>query len=149
MKTLTLIALFALAAPAIANPNLTPSGTPVVVNGKTFYKQAAKPTQQNGVNTRSARSLNAGLARGDVLLAQGELVASTVNGNVLLRLAKPADEAAVLKTYGFTIKHRSGGILLLAAPAGADLQQLQTRLATDSRIQQAQLELVTPDAQPQ
>ena len=152
MKYLILTTLLALSVPVMANPSKVPTGTPVVVNGKTYYKQTPAATGQQANSaavTRSAKSLTApGLVRGDVLMAQGELVSSTVNGNVLLRLAKPAEEAGVLKQYGLGVRHRSAGLLLLSAPAGADLQKLLQTLTADKRISQVQLELVTPDAQP-
>lgn len=151
MMTTLVAAALSLQA-AHANPlQAKPEGKPVVINGKVLYKQA-EPAAKPAVQQRSARSLATQpttLYRGDVLESPQEFLTSTVSGDILVQPFNAADEAAIAKDYGVTVRYRTRGVILYEAPASAELQSLLSRLKSDKRVRHAQIELVSNEAQPQ
>lgn len=153
--SLILAGLLALAAGAqaadVPSFKQKPGGQPLVINGKTYYKQAAPAGKLPlGVSARSAASEGgATLKRGDVLRSEGELAPSKVSGVVMVKLASPRDEAALAHDHSLSVRYRTQSVVVFDAPAQAELLSLQQRLAADKRVKQVQLEVFSNSELPQ
>ena len=137
------------AAQPAAQAPLTPkaNGQAVVINGKTYHKQAAP-------QARSARSLALGseaatLYRGNVVQSSADPLPAAASGGVLVQLANAQDEAAVAQAYGLSVRFRTSNVVLFQAAASTELLALVKKLQGDKRVKQVQLELVNNEAQAQ
>ncbi len=145
--SLALLALISGASWAAADFSLEKpvNGAALEVNGQTFYKQSS-----DKVSARMARSLSLPtLQIGDQIQSEQDLQPAVVNGGLLVKLSDPSQVHALASAYGLKFKFRTDDIFLLQAAQGTELLQLLEKVQADSRVKQAQLELVRSDAVPQ
>jgi len=98
----------------------------IEVNGQTYL------IPDNGSKKRVARSLDSKapqqtLRRGDVLLQGAASPELTVSGTLLVE-ADDASATALASRHGLSFKQSSGGIALLEAKPGTDLNAIATAL---------------------
>ncbi|MFM4823850.1 hypothetical protein ACEUDJ_03020 [Aeromonas bivalvium] len=133
--------------PALATESVTIDGKQyraVEVNGQIYF------TPDNGSKKRVARSLDApsvqpALRSGDILLQGAASPELTVSG-ILLVAADDASAKALARRHGLLFKQGSGGIALLEAQPGSDLNAIATRLKQEGI--EVQVELAGAEQQP-
>ncbi|MGL4249306.1 MAG: serine protease chaperone [Aeromonas sp.] len=101
----------------------------IEVNGQTYL------IPDNGSKKRVARSLDSKvpqqtLRRGDVLMQGAASPELTVSGTLLLE-ADDATAKALATRHGLNFKQSSGGIALLEAKSGTDLNAIATKLKSE------------------
>ena len=101
----------------------------IEVNGQTYL------IPDNGSKKRVARSLDGKapqqtLRRGDVLLQGAASPELTVSGTLLVE-ADDATAKALATRHGLNFKQSSGGIALLEAKSGTDLNAIATQLQSE------------------
>ncbi|MGH1410050.1 MAG: serine protease chaperone [Aeromonas sp.] len=101
----------------------------IEVNGQTYL------IPDNGSKTRVARSLDSKvpqqtLRRGDVLMQGAASPELTVSGTLLVE-ADDANATALASRHGLSFKQSSGGIALLEAKPGSDLNAIATKLRSE------------------
>ena len=116
----------------------------IEVNGQTYL------TPDNGSKKRVARSLDGkaaqpGLRSGDVLLQGVASPELTVSGTLLVE-ADDATAKALATRHGLNFKQSSGGIALLEAKSGTDLNAIATKLQSEGV--KVQIELSGAERQP-
>ncbi|MGY3861384.1 serine protease chaperone [Aeromonas lacus] len=116
----------------------------IEVNGQTYL------IPDNGSKKRVARSLNdkvpqQSLRRGDVLMQGAASPELTVSGTLLVE-ADDATAKALATRHGLNFKQSSGGIALLEAKSGTDLNAIATKLQSEGV--KAQIELSGAERQP-
>ncbi|MCF3096808.1 hypothetical protein EHZ86_05635 [Aeromonas australiensis] len=116
----------------------------IEVNGQTYL------IPDNGSKKRVARSLDGKapqqtLRRGDVLLQGAASPKLTVSGTLLVE-ADDASARTLATRHGLIFKQSSGGIALLEAKPGTDLNAIATKLKHDGV--NTQIELSGAERQP-
>ncbi|MFB2829819.1 hypothetical protein ACE1BS_09360 [Aeromonas jandaei] len=116
----------------------------IEVNGQTYL------IPDNGSKKRVARSLNdkvpqQSLRRGDVLMQGAASPELTVSGTLLVE-ADDATAKALATRHGLNFKQSSGGIALLEAKSGTDLNAIATKLQSEGV--KVQIELSGAERQP-
>ncbi|MCS3832249.1 hypothetical protein HNP10_000964 [Aeromonas veronii] len=116
----------------------------IEVNGQTYL------IPDNGSKKRVARSLDSKapqqtLRRGDVLMQGAASPELTVSG-ILLVEADDASAKALATRHGLNFKQSSGGIALLEAKPGTDLNAIATKLKSEGV--NVQIELSGAEQQP-
>ncbi|MBW3780085.1 hypothetical protein GL270_02285 [Aeromonas veronii] len=116
----------------------------IEVNGQTYL------IPDNGSKKRVARSLDSKvpqqtLRRGDVLIQGAASPELTVSGTLLLE-ADDASAKALATRHGLNFKQSSGGIALLEAKSGTDLNAIATKLKSEGV--NVQIELSGAEQQP-
>lgn len=116
----------------------------IEVNGQTYL------IPDNGSKKRVARSLDSKipqqtLRRGDVLMQGAASPELTVSGTLLLE-ADDATAKALATRHGLNFKQSSGGIALLEAKSGTDLNAIATKLQSEGV--KVQIELSGAEQQP-
>ncbi|RRA92139.1 serine protease chaperone [Aeromonas veronii] len=116
----------------------------IEVNGQTYL------IPDNGSKKRVARSLDSKvpqqtLRRGDVLMQGAASPELTVSGTLLLE-ADDASAKALATRHGLNFKQSSGGIALLEAKSGTDLNAIATKLKSEGV--NVQIELSGAEQQP-
>ncbi|WP_447758689.1 serine protease chaperone [Aeromonas veronii] len=116
----------------------------IEVNGQTYL------IPDNGSKKRVARSLDSKvpqqtLRRGDVLMQGAASPELTVSGTLLLE-ADDATAKALATRHGLNVKQSSGGIALLEAKSGTDLNAIATKLQSEGV--KVQIELSGAEQQP-
>ncbi|MCX7127641.1 hypothetical protein [Aeromonas sp.] len=116
----------------------------IEVNGQTYL------IPDNGSKKRVARSLDSKapqqtLRRGDVLMQGAASPELTVSGTLLVE-ADDASATALASRHGLSFKQSSGGIALLEAKPGTDLNAIATQLKSEGM--KVQIELSGAEQQP-
>ncbi|MFM4768274.1 serine protease chaperone [Aeromonas veronii] len=116
----------------------------IEVNGQTYL------IPDNGSKKRVARSLDSKvpqqtLRRGDVLMQGAASPELTVSGTLLVE-ADDASAKALATRHGLNFKQSSGGIALLEAKSGTDLNAIATKLKSEGV--KVQIELSGAEQQP-
>lgn len=116
----------------------------IEVNGQTYL------IPDNGSKKRVARSLDSKvpqqtLRRGDVLMQGAASPELTVSGTLLVE-ADDASAKALATRHGLNFKQSSGGIALLEAKSGTDLNAIATKLQSEGV--KVQIELSGAEQQP-
>jgi len=116
----------------------------IEVNGQTYL------IPDNGGKKRVARSLDdkvpqQSLRRGDVLMQGAASPELTVSGTLLVE-ADDATAKALASRHGLNFKQSSGGIALLEAKSGTDLNAIATKLQSEGV--KVQIELSGAERQP-
>ncbi|MBW3776609.1 hypothetical protein GL272_06560 [Aeromonas veronii] len=116
----------------------------IEVNGQTYL------IPDNGSKKRVARSLDSKvpqqtLRRGDVLMQGAASPELTVSGTLLVE-ADDASAKALATRHGLNFKQSSGGIALLEAKPGTDLNAIATKLKSEGV--NVQIELSGTEQQP-
>lgn len=116
----------------------------IEVNGQTYLMP------DNGSKKRVARSLDSKvpqqtLRRGDVLMQGAASPELTVSGTLLVE-ADDASAKALATRHGLNFKQSSGGIALLEAKSGTDLNAIATKLQSEGV--KVQIELSGAEQQP-
>ena len=116
----------------------------IEVNGQTYL------IPDNGSKKRVARSLDSKvpqqtLRRGDVLMQGAASPELTVSGTLLVE-ADDASAQALATRHGLNFKQSSGGIALLEAKSGTDLNAIATKLKSEGV--KVQIELSGAEQQP-
>ncbi|WP_421228577.1 serine protease chaperone [Aeromonas jandaei] len=116
----------------------------IEVNGQTYL------IPDNGSKKRVARSLDdkvpqQSLRRGDVLMQGAASPELTVSGTLLVE-ADDATAKALASRHGLNFKQSSGGIALLEAKSGTDLNAIATKLQNEGV--KVQIELSGAERQP-
>ncbi|KAE9623208.1 serine protease chaperone [Aeromonas veronii] len=116
----------------------------IEVNGQTYL------IPDNGSKKRVARSLDSKvpqqtLRRGDVLMQGAASPELTVSGTLLVE-ANDATAKALATRHGLNFKQSSGGIALLEAKSGTDLNAIATKLKSEGV--NVQIELSGAEQQP-
>ncbi|MBL0446967.1 hypothetical protein JD509_16005 [Aeromonas veronii] len=116
----------------------------IEVNGQTYL------IPDNGSKKRVARSLDSKvpqqtLRRGDVLMQGAASPELTVSGTLLVE-ADDASAKALATRHGLNFKQSSGGIALLEAKSGTDLNAIATKLKSEGV--NVQIELSGAEQQP-
>ncbi|TNH96875.1 serine protease chaperone [Aeromonas sobria] len=116
----------------------------IEVNGQTYL------IPDNGSKKRVARSLDSKapqqtLRRGDVLMQGAASPELTVSGTLLVE-ADDASATALASRHGLSFKQSSGGIALLEAKPGTDLNAIATQLKSEGV--KVQIELSGAEQQP-
>ncbi|EPX9365493.1 serine protease chaperone [Aeromonas veronii] len=116
----------------------------IEVNGQTYL------IPDNGSKKRVARSLDdkvpqQSLRRGDVLMQGAASPELTVSGTLLVE-ADDASAKALATRHGLNFKQSSGGIALLEAKPGTDLNAIATKLQSEGV--NVQIELSGAEQQP-
>ncbi|MGL6004272.1 serine protease chaperone [Aeromonas sobria] len=116
----------------------------IEVNGQTYL------IPDNGSKKRIARSLDSKapqqtLRRGDVLMQGAASPELTVSGTLLVE-ADDASATALASRHGLSFKQSSGGIALLEAKPGTDLNAIATKLKSEGV--KVQIELSGAEQQP-
>ena len=116
----------------------------IEVNGQTYL------TPDNGSKKRVARSLDGKapqqtLRRGDVLMQGAASPELTVSGTLLVE-ADDASAKALATRHSLNFKQSSGGIALLEAKPGTDLNAIATKLKSEGV--NVQIELSGAEQQP-
>ncbi|MCF5840501.1 serine protease chaperone [Aeromonas veronii] len=116
----------------------------IEVNGQTYL------IPDNGSKKRVARSLDSKvpqqtLRRGDVLM-QGAASPELIVSGTLLVEADDASAKALATRHGLNFKQSSGGIALLEAKSGTDLNAIATKLQSEGV--KVQIELSGAEQQP-
>ncbi|MFM5323504.1 hypothetical protein ACET9W_06670 [Aeromonas veronii] len=116
----------------------------IEVNGQTYL------IPDNGSKKRVARSLDdkvpqQSLRRGDVLMQGAASPALTVSGTLLVE-ADDTSAKALATRHGLNFKQSSGGIALLEAKSGTDLNAIATKLKSEGV--KVQIELSGAEQQP-
>ena len=116
----------------------------IEVNGQTYL------IPDNGSKKRVARSLDdkvpqQSLRRGDVLMQGAASPELTVSGTLLVE-ADDATAKALASRHGLNFKQSSGGIALLEAKSGTDLNAIATNLQSEGV--KVQIELSGAERQP-
>ena len=116
----------------------------IEVNGQTYL------IPDNGSKKRVARSLDdkvpqQSLRRGDVLMQGAASPELTVSGTLLVE-ADDATAKALATRHGLNFKQSSGGIVLLEAKSGTDLNAIATQLQSEGV--NVQIELSGAEQQP-
>lgn len=116
----------------------------IEVNGQTYL------IPDNGSKKRVARSLDSKapqqtLRRGDVLMQGAASPELTVSGTLLVE-ADDASATALASRHGLSFKQSSGGIALLEAKSGTDLNAIATQLKSEGV--NVQIELSGAEQQP-
>ncbi|MEH8160235.1 hypothetical protein Q7I24_13930 [Aeromonas veronii] len=116
----------------------------IEVNGQTYL------IPDNGSKKRVARSLDSKvpqqtLRRGDVLMQGAASPELTVSGTLLVE-ADDATAKALATRHGLNFKQSSGGIALLEAKPGTDLNAIATKLQSEGV--KVQIELSGAEQQP-
>ena len=116
----------------------------IEVNGQTYL------IPDNGSKKRVARSLDSKvpqqtLRRGDVLMQGAASPELTVSGTLLVE-ADDASAKALATRHGLNFKQSSGGIALLEAKSGTDLNAIATKLQSEGV--NVQIELSGAEQQP-
>lgn len=116
----------------------------IEVNGQTYL------IPDNGSKKRVARSLDdkvpqQSLRRGDVLMQGAASPELTVSGTLLVE-ADDASAKALATRHGLNFKQSSGGIALLEAKSGTDLNAIATKLQSEGV--KVQIELSGAERQP-
>ena len=116
----------------------------IEVNGQTYL------IPDNGSKKRVARSLDSKvpqqtLRRGDVLMQGAASPEPTVSGTLLVE-ADDATAKALASRHGLNFKQSSGGIALLEAKPGTDLNAISTKLQSEGV--KVQIELSGAEQQP-
>ncbi|MGL5305108.1 MAG: serine protease chaperone [Aeromonas veronii] len=116
----------------------------IEVNGQTYL------IPDNGSKKRVARSLDSKvpqqtLRRGDVLMQGAASPELTVSGTLLVE-ADDASAKALATRHGLNFKQSSGGIALLEAKPGTDLNAIATTLQSEGV--NVQIELSGAEQQP-
>ncbi|WP_425889747.1 serine protease chaperone [Aeromonas veronii] len=116
----------------------------IEVNGQTYL------IPDNGSKRRVARSLDSKvsqqtLRRGDVLMQGTASPELTVSGTLLVE-ADDATAKALATRHGLNFKQSSGGIALLEAKSGTDLNAIATKLKSEGV--NVQIELSGAEQQP-
>ncbi|WP_429037207.1 serine protease chaperone [Aeromonas veronii] len=116
----------------------------IEVNGQTYL------IPDNGSKKRVARSLDSKvpqqtLRRGDVLMQGAASPELTVSGTLLVE-ADDASAKALATRHGLNFKQSSGGIALLEAKPGTDLNAIATQLKSEGV--NVQIELSGAEQQP-
>ena len=116
----------------------------IEVNGQTYL------IPDNGSKKRVARSLDGKapqqtLRRGDVLMQGAASPELTVSGTLLVE-ADDATAKALATRHGLNFKQSSGGIALLEAKPGTDLNAIATQLQSEGV--KVQIELSGAEQQP-
>ncbi|MGL5093497.1 MAG: serine protease chaperone [Aeromonas sobria] len=146
--TLLLAALLApLSGQLCAEESVTMDGkqySTIEVNGQTYL------IPDNGSKKRVARSLDSKapqqtLRRGDVLMQGAASPELTVSGTLLVE-ADDASATALASRHGLSFKQSSGGIALLEAKPGTDLNAIATQLKSEGM--KVQIELSGAEQQP-
>lgn len=146
--TLLLATLLApLSGQLCAQESITMDGkqySTIEVNGQTYL------IPDNGSKKRVARSLDSKvpqqtLRRGDVLMQGAASPELTVSGTLLVE-ADDATAKALATRHGLNFKQSSGGIALLEAKSGTDLNAIATKLK--SKGVKVQIELSGAEQQP-
>lgn len=135
------------ALPTLADESVTLDGKQyrtIVVNGQTYF------TPDNGSKKRVARSLDGktaqpGVRSGDILL-QGVASPELVVSGTLLVAADDTQARSLANRHGLGFKQSSGGIALLTAKPGADLNAIANQLRQEGV--EVQIELSGPEQQP-
>lgn len=146
--TLLLATLLApLSGQLCAQESITMGGkqySTIEVNGQTYL------IPDNGSKKRVARSLDSKvpqqtLRRGDVLMQGAASPELTVSGTLLVE-ADDASAKALATRHGLNFKQSSGGIALLEAKSGTDLNAIATKLKSEGV--NVQIELSGAEQQP-
>ncbi|MFM5181337.1 hypothetical protein ACEUAY_17420 [Aeromonas veronii] len=146
--TLLLATLLApLSGQLCAEESITMDGkqySTIEVNGQTYL------IPDNGSKKRVARSLDSKvpqqtLRRGDVLMQGAASPELTVSGTLLVE-ADDATAKALATRHGLNFKQSSGGIALLEAKSGTDLNAIATKLKSEGV--NVQIELSGAEQQP-
>ncbi|MGN5291487.1 serine protease chaperone [Aeromonas sp. 11P] len=146
--TLLLATLLApLSGQLYAQESITMDGkqySTIEVNGQTYL------IPDNGSKKRVARSLDSKvpqqtLRRGDVLMQGAASPELTVSGTLLVE-ANDATAKALATRHGLNFKQSSGGIALLEAKPGTDLNAIATKLKSEGV--NVQIELSGAEQQP-
>ncbi|MFQ1928277.1 hypothetical protein ACK34T_02005 [Aeromonas veronii] len=146
--TLLLATLLApLSGQLCAQESITMDGkqySTIEVNGQTYL------IPDNGSKKRVARSLDSKvpqqtLRRGDVLMQGAASPELTVSGTLLVE-ADDASAKALATRHGLNFKQSSGGIALLEAKPGTDLNAIATKLQSEGV--NVQIELSGAEQQP-
>ncbi|MFM5332910.1 hypothetical protein ACET9Z_10890 [Aeromonas veronii] len=146
--TLLLATLLApLSGQLCAQESITMDGkqySTIEVNGQTYL------IPDNGSKKRVARSLDSKvpqqtLRRGDVLMQGAASPELTVSGSLLVE-ADDATAKALATRHGLNFKQSSGGIALLEAKSGTDLNAIATKLKSEGV--NVQIELSGAEQQP-
>ncbi|MBL0624058.1 serine protease chaperone [Aeromonas veronii] len=146
--TLLLATLLApLSGQLCAQESITMDGkqySTIEVNGQTYL------IPDNGSKKRVARSLDSKvpqqtLRRGDVLMQGAASPKLTVSGTLLVE-ADDASAKALATRHGLNFKQSSGGIALLEAKPGTDLNAIATKLKSEGV--NVQIELSGAEQQP-
>lgn len=146
--TLLLATLLApLSGQLCAQESITMDGkqySTIEVNGQTYL------IPDNGSKKRVARSLDSKvpqqtLRRGDVLMQGAASPELTVSGTLLVE-ADDATAKALATRHGLNFKQSSGGIALLEAKSGTDLNAIATKLQSEGV--NVQIELSGAEQQP-
>ncbi|MBL0596080.1 serine protease chaperone [Aeromonas veronii] len=146
--TLLLATLLApLSGQLCAQESITMDGkqySTIEVNGQTYL------IPDNGSKKRVARSLDSKvpqqtLRRGDVLMQGAASPELTVSGTLLVE-ADDATAKALATRHGLNFKQSSGGIALLEAKPGTDLNAIATKLKSEGV--NVQIELSGAEQQP-
>lgn len=116
----------------------------IEVNGQTYL------IPDNGSKKRVARSLDdkvpqQSLRRGDVLMQGAASPELTVSGTLLVE-ADDTTAKALASRHGLNFKQSSGGIALLEAKSGTDLNAIATKLQSEGV--KVQIELSGAERQP-
>ena len=116
----------------------------IEVNGQTYL------IPDNGSKKRVANSLDSKapqqtLRRGDVLMQGAASPELTVSGTLLVE-ADDASATALASRHGLSFKQSSGGIALLEAKPGTDLNAIATQLKSEGM--KVQIELSGAEQQP-
>ena len=116
----------------------------IEVNGQTYL------IPDNGSKKRVARSLDdkvpqQSLRRGDVLMQGAASPELTVSGTLLVE-ADDATAKTLATRHGLNFKQSSGGIALLEAKSGTDLNAIATKLQSEGV--KVQIELSGAERQP-
>ena len=116
----------------------------IEVNGQTYL------IPDNGSKKRVARSLDSKvpqqtLRRGDVLMQGAASPELTVSGTLLVE-ADDASAKALATRHGLNFKQSRGGIALLEAKSGTDLNAIATKLQSEGV--KVQIELSGAEQQP-
>ncbi|MGL5975229.1 MAG: serine protease chaperone [Aeromonas sobria] len=116
----------------------------IEVNGQTYL------IPDNGSKKRVARSLDSKapqqtLRRGDVLMQGAASPELTVSGTLLVE-ADDASATALASRHGLSFKQSSGGIALLEAKPGTDLNAIASKLKSEGV--KVQIELSGAEQQP-
>lgn len=116
----------------------------IEVNGQTYL------IPDNGSKRRVARSLDSKvpqqtLRRGDVLMQGAASPELTVSGTLLVE-ADDTSAKALATRHGLNFKQSSGGIALLEAKPGTDLNAIATKLQSEGV--KVQIELSGAEQQP-
>ncbi|MCF5766450.1 hypothetical protein ACET6W_09235 [Aeromonas veronii] len=146
--TLLLATLLApLSGQLCAQESITMDGkqySTIEVNGQTYL------IPDNGSKKRVARSLDSKvpqqtLRRGDVLMQGAASPELTVSGTLLVE-ADDTSAKALATRHGLNFKQSSGGIALLEAKPGTDLNAIATKLKSEGV--NVQIELSGAEQQP-